>query len=108
MNPFDDEDGRFLVLTNAEEQYSLWPAGKPVPVTTSARVRCASAVYLSALAKSFWASAGQQIYSNTQNAAMSPAATHGNAGGSQPHENRPPYLTLNFIILLQGVFPSRN
>jgi MbtH protein len=31
MNPFDDEDGRFLVLTNAEEQYSLWPAGKPVP-----------------------------------------------------------------------------
>ncbi len=61
-----------------------------------------------AAAGNFWASAGQQIYSNTQNAAMSPAATHGNAGGSQPHENRPPYLTLNFIILLQGVFPSRN
>ncbi len=29
-------------------------------------------------------------------------------GGSQPHENRQPYLTLNFCIALQGVFPSRN
>jgi microcystin-dependent protein len=30
------------------------------------------------------------------------------AGGSQPHENRPPYLTLNYCIALVGVFPSRN
>jgi len=27
---------------------------------------------------------------------------------SQPHENMQPYLTLNFIIALQGIFPSRN
>ncbi|ASN83104.1 phage tail protein [Deinococcus ficus] len=29
-------------------------------------------------------------------------------GGGQPHENRPPYLVLNYIIALQGIFPSRN
>lgn len=29
-------------------------------------------------------------------------------GGSQPHENRQPYLTLNFCIALQGIFPSQN
>lgn len=29
------------------------------------------------------------------------------AGGSQPHENRPPYLGINFIISLFGVFPSQ-
>jgi microcystin-dependent protein len=29
-------------------------------------------------------------------------------GGSQPHENKQPYLVLNFIIALQGIFPSRN
>jgi len=29
------------------------------------------------------------------------------AGSSQPHDNMPPYLTLNFCIALQGVFPSR-
>ncbi|WP_433076814.1 phage tail protein [Dactylosporangium sp. CA-052675] len=29
------------------------------------------------------------------------------AGGGQPHENLPPYLTLTFIIALQGIFPPR-
>jgi microcystin-dependent protein len=32
----------------------------------------------------------------------------GATGGSQSHENRQPYLTLNFIIAMQGIFPSRN
>jgi microcystin-dependent protein len=31
-----------------------------------------------------------------------------NVGGSQPHNNMMPYLVLNFIIALQGIFPSRN
>lgn len=30
-NPFDDPDGRFLVLVNDEEQHSLWPAFADVP-----------------------------------------------------------------------------
>lgn len=29
------------------------------------------------------------------------------AGNSQPHENRPPALSLNFCIALQGIFPPR-
>jgi microcystin-dependent protein len=32
----------------------------------------------------------------------------GVTGSSQPHENRSPYLGLNYIIALQGIFPSRN
>jgi microcystin-dependent protein len=35
-------------------------------------------------------------------------ATVSNFGGSQPHNNMMPYLVLNFIISLQGIFPSRN
>ena len=31
-----------------------------------------------------------------------------NTGGSQPHENRPPFITLKCIISLVGVFPSQN
>ncbi|QJX46778.1 phage tail protein [Hymenobacter taeanensis] len=30
------------------------------------------------------------------------------AGGSQPHENMPPYLGINFCIALQGIFPPRD
>ena len=32
----------------------------------------------------------------------------GFTGGNQPHNNMPPYLTMNFIIALQGIFPSRS
>jgi microcystin-dependent protein len=30
------------------------------------------------------------------------------AGGNQPHDNLPPYLVINFIISLFGIFPSQN
>jgi microcystin-dependent protein len=32
----------------------------------------------------------------------------GSAGGSQPHENRQPYLTVNYIIALVGIYPSQS
>ncbi|MET7312327.1 MbtH family protein [Streptomyces sp. NPDC005571] len=31
MNPFDDPEGTFVVLVNAEDQHSLWPADIEVP-----------------------------------------------------------------------------
>jgi microcystin-dependent protein len=40
------------------------------------------------------------------NATMAPQAI-GPAGGSQPHNNRSPYLAVTFIIALVGIFPSR-
>ena len=36
------------------------------------------------------------------------AGTIATAGGGQPHNNLQPYLVLNFIIALQGIFPPRN
>ncbi len=38
---------------------------------------------------------------------MSPQAL-GMTGGSQAHNNMQPYLAVNFIIALQGLFPPRN
>jgi microcystin-dependent protein len=35
-------------------------------------------------------------------------STISNVGGSQPHLNMQPFLTLSFCIALQGIFPSRN
>jgi len=31
-----------------------------------------------------------------------------NVGSGQPHENRQPFLTINWCIAMQGVYPSRN
>jgi microcystin-dependent protein len=36
------------------------------------------------------------------------AGALGTVGGSQPHNNLMPYLTLNFCIALTGIFPARN
>jgi microcystin-dependent protein len=43
----------------------------------------------------------------TMNQGMSSASIT-NTGGSQAHNNLMPYLVLNFVIALQGIFPSRN
>ncbi|MBP1664466.1 MAG: microcystin dependent protein [Bacteroidetes bacterium] len=34
--------------------------------------------------------------------------TSGSVGGSQPHNNMMPYITVRYIIALQGIFPPRN
>jgi microcystin-dependent protein len=50
----------------------------------------------------------QPVYADPASlVAMAPQSV-GNTGGSQPHENMQPYLTLNFCIALQGIFPSQN
>jgi microcystin-dependent protein len=46
-------------------------------------------------------------YTANSNNAMNPACIT-NTGGSQPHDNMSPYLVLNFVIALQGLFPSQN
>ena len=30
-NPFEDDNGRYVVLVNNESQYSLWPSFRPAP-----------------------------------------------------------------------------
>jgi uncharacterized protein YbdZ (MbtH family) len=45
-NPFENENGTFLVLANHENQHSLWPAAMDIPAgwdvvkTTSTRAAC--------------------------------------------------------------------
>lgn len=55
----------------------------------------------------FPASSATNPYSASAGSVMglTPSA---NAGSSQAHTNMSPYLVLNFIIALQGIFPSRN
>ena len=50
--------------------------------------------------------AGNAYGAATNLVAMAPALVS-NTGGSQPHENRQPYLVITFCIALQGIFPSQ-
>jgi microcystin-dependent protein len=55
----------------------------------------------------FWAAQDNPAYASSANTTMAAAAVS-TVGGSQPHENRSPFLALMFIIALQGIFPSRS
>lgn len=53
-----------------------------------------------------WANGSGAYSSAASDSSMNPASI-GSAGGSQPHANLQPYLALNFVIALQGIFPSQ-
>jgi microcystin-dependent protein len=57
---------------------------------------------------------GNDLPASANNAYVAPSAlaplhpaSVSSVGGSQPHNNMMPYLVLNFIIALQGIFPSQ-
>jgi microcystin-dependent protein len=52
-------------------------------------------------------SGGEAAFAATPTGVMAPAAVT-NVGGSQPHANMQPFVVLQFIIALQGIFPSQN
>ena len=50
---------------------------------------------------------GSNLYAGTSSLTAIQPATVTNLGGSQPHENQQPYLVINCIVALQGIFPSQ-
>jgi microcystin-dependent protein len=53
-------------------------------------------------------STGQNIYRNQTPSVNMADGMLSNDGGSQPHNNLQPYLALNWIISLLGIFPSQS
>ena len=56
----------------------------------------------------FAAEVGVASYAPPGAGALLATQAVGAVGGNQPHNNRPPYLALNFCIALQGIFPPRS
>jgi microcystin-dependent protein len=54
-----------------------------------------------------WAISGSNPYAAGANVTMASAAVQ-SQGGGQPHDNMHPYLVMNFVIALQGIFPSQS
>ncbi|MCW2758588.1 MAG: tail collar protein [Nocardioidaceae bacterium] len=71
------------------------------PVATTARATTGDPT------NAIWATTPTAAYAPAPNGLMADTAT-ADSGGSQPHENRPPFLVLNYVIALVGIFPSRN
>lgn len=53
------------------------------------------------------AQSADALYANSPPSDVLAADALAAAGGGQPHENRQPFLGVNFVIALQGVYPQR-
>jgi len=101
---------RFLGQVGGEQAVTLLAA--EMPQHTHAASGVAALGNANSPAGAVWGEAGigrqlDLIYSTAQpSTQMSPQAVQ-QAGGSQPHNNMPPYLCVTFIIALQGIFPQR-
>jgi len=100
---------RFLGETSGEQNVTLIVSEM---AAHSHPVGCDSGVASDAApSNEIWATTGRgrplPYSSNAPNTPMSGQALQV-VGCSLPHNNMPPYLTLNFCIALQGIYPSRN
>jgi len=98
-----------LAETGGVESVTL--STQKIPIHTHPLLCAASGgIPNSSPASGFWAATDQLQYSTAAGAAVMGTnpnpLTSDPAGGSQPHENLMPYLCINFIISLFGIFPS--
>jgi microcystin-dependent protein len=54
-----------------------------------------------------WAALDSNVYSDVAPSVIMAPSAMGSTGGSQPHDNMVPFLVINFIISLFGIFPSQ-
>jgi microcystin-dependent protein len=99
---------RFMGETGGEQAVTLLESEMPAHSHTS---KGSTGSNQTSPPNNAWASGqklgGGNIYTAANNLTpMSPAAVS-IAGGNLPHNNMMPFLTLNFCIAMQGVFPPR-
>lgn len=95
-----------LGQVGGEENHTLTSAEMPAHIHgVKGDAADASAV---SPAGNIWASSSSNPFSTSAPDTALQQASVSAAGSSQPHPNQQPYLAVNFVIALQGIFPSRN
>ena len=51
---------------------------------------------------------GHAVYADSATGSFAGSTSSANTGGNQPHTNLQPFVCLNFIVALQGIYPSRS
>src|SRR5690606_34267050 len=91
-----------------EQAHSLSVAELPIHQHTQSATSKAGDAMPIVPAGNLLAQPALPLYGKPENLVAMAASTIGTTGGSQPHSNMQPYLTLSFCIALQGIFPSPN
>jgi microcystin-dependent protein len=104
--PMHQGNGFTLGQMAGEENVTV--TANQLPQHTHLALADANAGTRTSPAGNLWAGSNNNPYTNAAiNTSMAPG-TVGLAGGNQAHDNMHPFLAVNFIISLFGIFPSQN
>jgi microcystin-dependent protein len=79
-----------------------------IPAHSHTPIGSASPANTGSVSGTYWATPRLLLYSNVTPSVPMSGMAIGSTGGGQPHDNQKPYLTITYIIALEGIFPSRN
>lgn len=102
-----DPLGSFYVLGQAAGEVAVTLSVAEMPSHSHVAQGVLTAANSGSPAGNAWADSTSNPFGSAPDSVMN-AASVTQLGGSQPHNNLPPYVTLNFIIALVGIFPSQN
>jgi microcystin-dependent protein len=103
--PIHEGSGFTLGQRAGAETHTLNASELPVH---SHSVRASSSAGNTPVPTGNFLAAANNVYRPADNLANLSPGTVSNVGGSQAHINMQPFLTLNFCIALQGIFPSQS
>ncbi len=102
--PIHQGNGFILAETGGAEEITL--TVNQIPAHSHALLASSGAATGTAPITQLFATALQDVYVEDLTAANMSPQSIGPVGGSQPHTNFQPYLCVDFIISLFGIFPS--
>ncbi len=104
--PIHVGQGHTLGERGGEQAHTLSIAEIPTHVHSANATNTAGTTAVPAGTTTLANSTNYDAYRSATSLVALNAGTIGNIGGSQAHLNMQPFLTLNFSIALQGIFPS--
>ena len=102
-----DPDGNSHTLGQTGGQANVTLTAGQMPVHAHQAQADSAVASAASPAANAWADSSSAPYSASANAVMNAGSVQ-QQGGGQAHNNMPPYLVLNYVIALTGIFPSQN
>ena len=104
--PLGQGNGYSIGQSGGEPTHTLAPL--EVPAHTHVLNATSSTANALSPAGALFGAGGAAVYGPAASPAAMNSQVIGSTGGGQPHENRQPFLVMNWCIALNGIFPTRS